>query len=75
MPTVRQYSINDIQDETRALVARGLIGRQQRIFELSKYFDDRRWKNVEQLLEANDYLLRDHVIDLVGKEFWIGDEG
>jgi uncharacterized protein affecting Mg2+/Co2+ transport len=75
MSITRQFSITDIQDETRSLVARGVVGRQQRIFELSKYFDDRRWPIVEQLLGANDYLLRDRVIDLVGKECWTGDEG
>jgi hypothetical protein len=73
MPTVRQYSIADIQDEARALVARGAMGRQQRIYELSKYFGDREWSNVERLLETHDYLLRDHIIDLVGKESWISD--
>lgn len=74
MPITRQYTIADIQDEARALVERGTVGRQQRIFELSNYFDDRRWPLVEKLLEESDYLLRDHVIDLIGKEFWLSDE-
>jgi 2-hydroxychromene-2-carboxylate isomerase len=73
MLTTHQYSIADIKDEVRALVARGLVGRQQRIYELRKYFGDRRWQNVEQLLDKHDYVLRGHIIDLVGKESWIND--
>jgi hypothetical protein len=73
MPTLQKYSIVDIQDEVRALVARGSVGRQHRIYELSKYFDDRQWHDVERLLEENDFLLRDRVIELAGKEAWISD--
>ncbi len=73
MPTIQQYSIADIQDEVRALVARGSVGRQQRIYELSKYFNDRQWEDVERLLTANNFLLRDRVIELAGKESWIND--
>jgi hypothetical protein len=73
MPIVRQYSITDIQDKVRALITKGSVGRQQRIYELSKYFNDREWPKVERLLELNDYLLRDRVIDLVGKESWVSD--
>jgi Domain of unknown function (DUF4327) len=54
-------------------VSRGLVGRQQRIYELSRHFSDRQWHNVEQLLAANNFLLRDRVIDLVGKESWMND--
>ena len=75
MPTVRELTITDVQDEVRALVTRGSLGRQQLIFELSRFFNDYRWQMVERLLETNDYLLRDRVIDLVGKEYWSGDEG
>ncbi len=73
MPKVRQYSIHDVQDEVRALIDRGTVGRQYRIYELGKFFSDREWQTVEQLLEAHDYLLRDHVIDLVGQESWLND--
>lgn len=73
MLTVHQYSITDFQDEVRALVTRGLVGRQQRIFELRRHFGDRQWQDIERLLEANDYLLRGHIIDLVGKESWTND--
>ncbi len=75
MLTTRELAIADVQDEVRALVTRGSVGRQQRIFELSRFFSDYRWHMIEQLLKTNDYLLRDRVIDLVGKEYWNGDEG
>lgn len=68
-----QYSITGIQDEVRALVARGLVGKQQRIYELKKYFSDRRWQAIEELLDTHDYVLRGHVIDLIGKESWTND--
>ncbi len=73
MPKLRQYSICDIQDEVRALVERGSVGRHHRIYELSRHFGDREWQKLESLLEQNDYLLRDRVIDLVGKETWLND--
>jgi hypothetical protein len=73
MPVIERYCITDFQDEVRALVARGLVDRQQRIYELKKYFGDRQWQNVEEILDTNDYVLRGHVIDLVGKEFWTND--
>jgi hypothetical protein len=73
MRTMYQYSITDIQDEVRDLIARGLVGRQQRIYELRRYFGDGQWHNLERLLEADDYLLRDRIIDLVGKESWKND--
>jgi Domain of unknown function (DUF4327) len=73
MPVIERYCITDFQDEVRALVARGLVERQQRIYELKKYFGDRQWQNVEEILNTNDYVLRGHVIDLVGKESWTND--
>ncbi len=73
MLVIERYSLADFQDEVRALVARGVLGRQQRIYELRGYFDDRAWENVEQLLDLNEYLLKDRITDLVGKECWIND--
>jgi Domain of unknown function (DUF4327) len=73
MLTIAPHSIVEIQDEVRALVARGSVNRQQRIYELSRYFDDRQWQNIEQQLAANNFLLRDRVIELAGKESWIND--
>ena len=73
MLVIQQYSITDFQDEVRALIARGSAGRQQCIYELRRYFGDREWHGFQRLLEENDYLLRDHIIDLVGKESWAND--
>jgi hypothetical protein len=49
------------------------VHRQHRIYELSKHFSDRKWHNLEQLLVEHEYLLRDRVIDLIGKESWLND--
>lgn len=73
MPVIHQYCITDFQDEVRALVARGSVGRQQRIYELRKYFGDRQWQDIEHLLAEYDYLLRGYIIDLIGKESWLND--
>ena len=73
MATVQQRSICDVQDDVRALVERGSVGRQHRIYELCKYFNDREWLKIEELLTAHNYLLRDSVIDLIGKESWDND--
>lgn len=73
MQAVRQHSMNDIQDEVRALVDRGSIARQQCLYELCNYFRPFEWQAIERTLEANDFLLRDHVIDLLGQEDWRND--
>lgn len=73
MATLRQYSIQDIQDEVRELATRGLLGRQNHIYELGRYFNNREWENMERILEANEYLLRDSIIDLIGRESWESD--
>ena len=73
MLVLERYCITDFQDEVRALVARGAIDRQQRIYELKTHFDDRQWQEVERLLNTYDYVLRGHVIDLIGEESWSSD--
>lgn len=70
---LRQLSLSDIQDQVRDMVAKGAISRQQRVYELSRFFSDRDWIRVELLLEEHDYLLKDFVIDLVGSEVWLSD--
>ena len=69
----RRYSIQDLQDEARALVSRGSIGRKTQIYALSRYFGNDDWKSVELELESNGYLLRDSICDLLGKESWLND--
>jgi hypothetical protein len=73
MAVLERYCISDFQDEIRALVARGSVDRQQRIYELKRFFDDRQWPEVEHLLNEYDYLLRGRIIDLVGAESWTND--
>ncbi len=69
----RRYSISAIQDEVRALVTKGSIGRQSQIYLLSRYFGDREWQQVERELEDHEYLLKDPVCDLIGRESWASD--
>ena len=73
MLTERRYSIGAIQDDVRALVDRGSIRRRSQIYTLSQHYSNSEWKSVEQVLETNDYLLRDSVCDLIGKECWLND--
>ncbi len=73
MFAIYQYSITDLQDEVRALVMRGLVSQQQHIYELRQHVGEREWKNLERLFAEHNYLLRDRIIDLIGKESWISD--
>lgn len=75
VPTVRTtpYDIAAIKDEARALVKRGVLDRHQPIYTLCRYIPGRDWVCVELELERNDYLLRDRIIDLLGREDWEND--
>ena len=67
------YSINLLQDEARQLVEKGVVSRQQPIYVLCQYIPAREWSFVECVLENNDYLLRDRIGDLLGREDWEND--
>lgn len=69
----RQYSIDAVQDEVRALVTGGSVSKKYQIYKLAQYFSDREWLQVEQVLETHDYRLKDYVCDLIGKESWAND--
>lgn len=71
--TTVKYDIEVIKDEARQLVDKGLINRQQPIYALCKYIPGREWVCVELELEKNDFLLRDRIIDLLGREDWEED--
>ncbi|MBW4660693.1 MAG: DUF4327 family protein [Drouetiella hepatica Uher 2000/2452] len=73
MINVLQYSMSLIQDEARQLVQTGVVNRQQPIYVLCKYIPAREWSCVECVLENNDYLLRDRIGDLIGREDWTND--
>lgn len=68
-----QYSLDIIQEEARQLVKKGLVSRQQPIYTLCQYIPGREWVCVELELERNDFLLRDRIIDLLGREDWEED--
>ncbi|HEY9696495.1 MAG TPA: DUF4327 family protein [Trichocoleus sp.] len=67
------YSMNLLQDEARQLVEKGVVSRQQPIYVLCQYIPAREWAFVECVLEKNDYLLRDRIGDLLGREDWKND--
>jgi hypothetical protein len=73
MSLLRQLSIVDIQSEVRALVDRGTVGRKHRIYELCKHFKPYEWEEMERTFVESEYLLRDYVGDLMGKESWVSD--
>jgi Domain of unknown function (DUF4327) len=73
MFAIHQYSIIDLQDEVRELVMRGLVSPQQHIYELKQLVSDREWHNLERLFSEHEYILRDRIIDLIGKESWMND--
>jgi hypothetical protein len=68
-----QYSMSIIQDEARQLVQKGVVGRNQPIYVLCQYIPAREWACVESVLENNDFLLRDRIGDLLGREDWEND--
>ncbi|HBB31919.1 MAG TPA: DUF4327 domain-containing protein [Cyanobacteria bacterium UBA8803] len=68
-----QYSIDLIKEEARLLVRKGAVNRQQPIYTLCQYIPPREWPYVEGELERNDFLLRDRIIDLLGREDWEED--
>lgn len=73
MLSTAHYTIDVIKDEARSLVERGLVNRHQPIYTLCQFIPLREWKSVESELEKNEYLLRDHIIDLLAQEVWTDD--
>ena len=67
------YSLDVIQDEARRLVERGMVSRQQPIYTLCQYIPARERVCVESELEKCDFLLRDRIGDLIGREQWEND--
>ncbi|MBF2007078.1 DUF4327 family protein [Chlorogloeopsis fritschii PCC 9212] len=71
--TAVKYDIEVIKEEARQLVKKGLVQRNQPIYALCKYIPGRDWICVELELEKNEFLLRDKIIDLLGREDWSED--
>lgn len=72
-PKTLDYSIDMIRDEVRQLLDSGTVSRHQPIYILCQYIPPREWVCVECELEKCDYLLRDHIGDLVPDENWDND--
>jgi uncharacterized protein YqgQ len=73
MTTTRGFSINTIKDEARQLVEEGLVERHQPIYALCRFIAPNEWLCIECELERNDFLLRDPILDLLGREEWEND--
>ncbi|EHC08883.1 DUF4327 family protein [Fischerella thermalis] len=71
--TLVKYDIEVIREEARELVKKGLIRRDEPIYALCRYIPGRDWVCVELELEKNEFLLRDKIIDLLGREDWNED--
>jgi Domain of unknown function (DUF4327) len=71
-PTI-SYSLDIIQDEARQLVQQGRVSRQQPIYILCQYIPAREWAFIEGELERCNFLLRDRIGDLMGREDWEND--
>ena len=68
-----QYSMEILRSEARGLVQSGLLNRQQPIYSLCRFIPAREWRCIEQELEQHQFLLRDRLSDLVGREDWEND--
>ncbi|HEY9622229.1 MAG TPA: DUF4327 family protein [Crinalium sp.] len=68
-----QYSIDVIREEARRLVCRGVLERRQPIYTLCQHIPVREWEWVERELEEHGFLLRDQILDLLGREDWCDD--
>lgn len=68
-----QYSLPVIQEEVMHLLEKGILSRQQPIYSLCRYIPAREWSSIECVLERHDFLLRDRIGDLVGREYWLND--
>jgi hypothetical protein len=68
-----RYSLEVLKEEAKQLVEAGEIDRNQPIYALCRFIPPSEWECVELELEANDYLLRDEIVDLLGREDWSND--
>jgi hypothetical protein len=73
MVTAVQFSLDMIRDEARHLIETGVVSRQQPICKLCQFFPAREWVCIECELERNEFLPRDRIIDLLGREDWSDD--
>ena len=62
-----------IKQEVYSLLEIGIITIDQPLRILYDYLPAKQWNEIECELERYDYLLRDRIIDLVGKLEWESD--
>lgn len=62
-----------IKQEVYSLLEIGVITIDQPLRILYDYLPAKQWNEIERELERYDYLLRDRIIDLVGKLEWESD--
>ena len=71
--STKRYPIAAIREEALNLVQNGVIALNQPIRILFEYLPVPQWITIEYELERYDYLMRDRIIDLVGKIDWDND--
>lgn len=64
------FSLELIRSTAIELVRQQRLDRQQPIYTLCQFIPAKQWFAVERELELHDFLLRDHIIDLMGREAW-----
>jgi hypothetical protein len=68
-----KYSLELIREEARRLVRSQEVSRKQPIYNLCRYIPASEWAAVEFELEQNNFLFRDCIGDLMGREDWDDD--
>ncbi|HEY9770847.1 MAG TPA: DUF4327 family protein [Coleofasciculaceae cyanobacterium] len=71
--STKRYSFVEIREEAIYLVQIGEIALDRPLRILFEYLPAKQWNVIECELERHDYLLRDRIIDLVGKISWESD--
>ena len=71
--STKRYSIDTIKQEVYSLLEIRIITIDQPLRILYDYLPAKQWNEIECELERYDYLLRDRIIDLVGKLEWESD--
>jgi hypothetical protein len=64
------FSLELIRSTAIELVRQQRLDRQQPIYTLCQFIPAKQWFAVERELELHDFLLRDHIIDLMSREAW-----
>ncbi len=62
------YSIDEIKNEARQLIECGAVDDQQPIWVLCEFIAPGECLDMEEEIEKNHYLLREHIADLITEE-------